>query len=116
MANALSALNRMPLLFLYALNRRGSLGKLEAAYREAYANFLRTYDAIGRASATLEDAGIEYALFKTLRPYPATTVDIDTIIFGPSREYKEAIAEMVDASRASTLSAPVTTLSLQRAV
>jgi len=106
---ALSARNRMPLFFLYALNRRGSLRKLEAAYYEADANYLRMYDAIRRASTALEDAGVNYTLFKTLRPYPATTVDIDSIILGSGRDYREAIAVMVDAGYRELGSGPWST-------
>jgi len=34
----------------------------------------------------LDNVGIEYAIFKSIRPYPSTTVDIDTIIFNKYRE------------------------------
>jgi len=94
---SLAVRNRMPLLFLDTLNRRGSLGDLEATYHKSNAEYLETYDAILRAATVLEKAGIGYALFKTLRPYPATTVDIDTIVFGSARVYEEAIDAMVDA-------------------
>jgi hypothetical protein len=54
-------------------------------------------DAVSRVSTCLRNAGIEHALFKTIRPYPSTTVDIDSIIFGNIRNYRDALRTMKDA-------------------
>lgn len=44
-------------------------------------------NAMTTLTEDLENAGIEFAIFKSIRPYPSTTVDIDTIIF---TKYKKA--------------------------
>jgi len=75
--------NRMPLHFLEALskfNRLNSLGEEYDRLRDRYAQIVQ---AISRISQALEEACVDYAFFKSIRPYREVTVDLDILIFGP---------------------------------
>ena len=73
-------LNRMHLLFLESLREHhtnlfvGELVKLSA-------RFERVNEAIINVAEILEKNNIEYAFFKSIRPYREVTIDIDVIIF-----------------------------------
>jgi len=82
--------NRLFLLFLDATKRTEAFNSLGEIYDEQISKYTETYEAIARISRTLSKAHIEYAIFKTLRPYISTTVDIDIIIFGSTLDYKKA--------------------------
>jgi hypothetical protein len=89
--------NRMPLLYLSALKKANKLERLKTVYDKSNKKSLMTFNAISRASGTLKDAFVPHTLFKTLRPYPATTVDIDILILESDHEYKKAVATMLNA-------------------
>jgi len=89
--------NRMAFFFLTELRKSFELGKLKNAYTLMYAKYLGTYDAILRASNVLTMVNVDHAIFKTIRPYPSTTVDIDILVFGPDDFHKKAIDSMGDA-------------------
>jgi len=89
--------NRMAFFYLTELKKSFELGKLKNAYMLMYAKYLRTYDAILRASNVLTMANVDHAIFKTIRPYPSTTVDIDILVLGSDNFYKKAIDSMGDA-------------------
>lgn len=76
-----AAKNRMTLLYLDALERRGI-----EMFREDREKLSKTYShAINlmlRVSDLLEEAGLDYAFFKSLRPYREATVDVDLLAFG----------------------------------
>jgi hypothetical protein len=86
----LSARNRMRFHFLRALKKAGEISSFEAMYARDENKCVMTNKAICNVSRVLTDSGISHAIFKTLRPYTSTTVDIDTIIFGEKRHYLEA--------------------------
>ena len=80
--------NRMGYYFLYILNQRKILPKqLKEEYLSETQRYHRIINAMTKLTEDLDNAGIEYAIFKSIRPYPSTTVDIDTIIFN---KYKQA--------------------------
>jgi hypothetical protein len=81
--------NRMPLLYLEALKRLGKIGSLRKKYNKLNDRYIKTIQAIFRVSQVLERASVDYAFFKTMRPYREVTVDIDTIVFGS--DYKKAV-------------------------
>jgi len=58
-----------------------NLEDFSALYQEENLRYLKTDDAIARASRVLTDAHINHAVFKTIRPYKSTTVDIDILVF-----------------------------------
>jgi len=80
----LSMKNRMLFLYLQTLSQK-CLHNFADTYQKERARYSRTVDAITRASQVLANANIEHAVFKTVRPYASTTVDIDIIIFGDER-------------------------------
>ena len=72
--------NRMTYLFL---ERAGLFApsSYSSIYRKADRRRKRIENAVANASKILTDAEIDHAVFKTIRPYRSTTVDIDTLIF-----------------------------------
>lgn len=85
--------NRMLLLYLSALHHAGMLGAHASEYAELHAKSIDTYDAMSRLSETLHEAGITHTMFKTIRPYLSTTVDLDVIIFDLEK-YQTSIQTM----------------------
>ena len=79
--------NRMGYYFLYILNQRKILPEqLKEEYLSETQRYHRIINAMTKLTEDLDNAEIEYAIFKSIRPYPSTTVDIDTIIFNKYRE------------------------------
>jgi hypothetical protein len=81
--------NRMPLLYLESLRKHGDLGSLQEEHKKLIDRYTKTERAIARISKVLQESGIDYVLFKSVRPYMEVTVDIDALIFG--HMYKEAL-------------------------
>jgi hypothetical protein len=78
--------NKVPLLFLehaVALCKRSEY--LEGLYQSYLKKSQSVFGLIDKISDMLSRAQTEYAIFKTLKPFPFTTVDIDILFFG----YKE---------------------------
>jgi hypothetical protein len=82
--------NKISLLYLESLKQRGKLNKLKMKYNEEYAKYLRFLDGVGGVSRTLDDAGIKYVIFKTIRPYPAVPGDVDLLILDNKGAYKKS--------------------------
>ena len=82
--------NRIPLLYLEILEKEGRIGGLKPIYTHSYARYLKLLDLMVEVSLLLEGAGIEYSIFKTIRPYLAETSDIDILVLD-NEEYKEAV-------------------------
>jgi len=85
--------NRMGLLLLTALG-----DDIPASLEEERASMIvkseETIRLIPRVAMILEDAGLNYSLFKSIRPYPYTTVDLDVIAFdGDLAPFGEAFDE-----------------------
>lgn len=81
--------NRMALLCLKGLRGLDKLFSLQKEYDKLLEKYARTNEVINRASNVLNNMGIKYALFKSIRPYQEVTVDIDVIIFGISAYYEK---------------------------
>lgn len=81
--------NRMSLLCLEALKKLGKLDLLQKEYDKLIGDYAKTERAVCRLSKILDEADIDYAFFKSIRPYQEVTVDIDILIFGS--RYKEVI-------------------------
>jgi len=90
--------NRMALLYLTALEKRRKLGELETTYRTLCRKSLKIDDAFLRVSGLLRSANVPHAIFKTIRPYRSTTVDIDVIVFGSEKEYDKSLETMLEAN------------------
>jgi len=76
-----SSENRMLFLYLHTV-KKNNLGDFSALYEKENLRRLKTDDAIARTSQALTDTHIKHAVFKTIRPYEYTTVDLDILIFG----------------------------------
>jgi len=89
-----AAKNRMALLCLDALSRRGI--ELFRDHCEKLSNiYLQALDLVVRVSDLLEEVGVDYAFFKTLRPYREATVDVDVLTLGSS--YDDALRTVSEA-------------------
>lgn len=87
--------NRMPLLYLKALNRAWGIGSLGNEYVKLKRKFEKIEEAISQFSDKLNSWGVEHAFFKSIKPYQEVTVDIDILVFGS--EYSNVIRKMRDA-------------------
>ena len=92
----ISARNRMLFFYLHKIGPK-NLGRLISLYKNEQMSYVKTNDAIARASQILTKANIEYAFFKTIRPYPSTTVDLDILIFRRNDEYIKSVKVMQSA-------------------
>ena len=88
--------NRMRLLYLETLKEREELFDLKPRYSEQYSRYLKIFDAMARVSNFLDSLDVKHAIFKSIRPYPSATVDVDTLVFD-SDEYQEAVKAMLKA-------------------
>lgn len=89
--------NKIPLLYLEALKRQGKLNELKAKYKEENAGYRRFMNAIARLTKILESAGVEYVIFKTIKPYPGMPTDIDLLILGDDEQYKKTLEILLKA-------------------
>ena len=102
----LSEKNRM--LFFYLEKARTLDSRtFSVDYEKEDARRLIMNDSISKASEILSQARIEYAVFKTVRPYESTTVDIDVIIF--REQYAKAVKAMQEARYSFIAQGPMST-------
>ena len=83
--------------FLDAIRKNGNFGKLKILYVREKRKCIEDSQAISRVSKILTNSGVQYAVFKTLRPYAFTTVDVDVLIFGDKVEHLRAVDSMLNA-------------------
>jgi len=81
--------NRMALLYLEALKRQKKLSFLNEEIEKLRERCGRVTDAISKVSQVLRKSDVDYAFFKTIRPYEEVTVDIDVLILGSG--YNQAV-------------------------
>jgi len=81
---ALAKINRIGFYFLHKIIHENNF-RVSNPLRERYSreykvhlNIMREFDSL---NSTLRGCGISFAFFKSIRPYPFTTVDIDVLIF-----------------------------------
>jgi hypothetical protein len=82
--------NRMPLLYMDTLNKQNKLFDLESTYLREYSRYLKIFDTMTKVSDFLNSLDVEHAVFKSIRPYPDASVDVDTLIFD-SGKYENAV-------------------------
>jgi hypothetical protein len=83
--------NKISLFYLETLKKNDKIGELRFQYMKENEKFWRTLDAITKVSQLLADGNVSHAVYKTIRPYIFTTVDIDILIFGTDESYKKAV-------------------------
>ena len=81
--------NRMPLFFLDTLHKNKKLNIFKDVYKNQLKRYYAIFDVMAEVSEFMNNKGIEHAIFKSLKPFPDASVDIDTIIF--STEYKQLL-------------------------
>jgi len=101
--------NKLPLLFLSTLERTKNLRNLKDSWEKEYKRYLETIKAIKKASELFNNKNIQYAFFKTIRPYISATVDIDVLVFGDKEEYLKAIKTMRSAGYPEKARGPAST-------
>lgn len=93
----LAVKNKIPLLYLESLKRQGKLKKLKAKLDEEHEKYLKFIGGVDRVSKIFNDAKIEYALFKTIKPYPAVPGDIDIVVMGDVTMCERAVEVLREA-------------------
>jgi len=83
--------NRVGLLYLLGLKEVGKLHKLGAEYEKLNYRAKETMVTAARAGKVLNQAGIDYVIFKSIRPFPATPNDVDIVCLDGKSGYKKAI-------------------------
>jgi hypothetical protein len=91
----LAVKNKIGLFYLETLRQQHNLNVLEEEYQQAWYRRQQTTFTAVRISRALDALGIKHALFKQLKPFPATPSDVDVMFFGPPRKYKAAIKELL---------------------
>ena len=82
--------NRVPLLYLDTLDKQKKLFNLKATYCKQYSRYLKIFDAMAHVSDFLSSLDVEHAIFKSIKPFPDASVDVDTLIFD-SKKYEKLI-------------------------
>ena len=96
--------NKIPLLYLETLKQQENLNELKSKYEEEYARYLKFLDGVTRVSEVLNAADIEYAIFKTIKPFPTVHGDADIIVMGDDGMYKRAVEYLLKAGYTPQLS------------
>jgi len=77
----LAELNKIPLLYLESLRRFRKHPFLKAQLSRYKNKHRKTLELTVLVSSLLEEFGIPYMIFKTLKPYPPTLADIDVLLW-----------------------------------
>lgn len=89
--------DRVALLYLSIHRKNGWPEILEEKYQALNSRRQKTFDVISSLGKALNDFNIEkYAIFKSLKPYPATPNDTDVIIFGDPDHFKSVINHLYE--------------------
>jgi len=99
-----SVKNKIPLLYLEALKQQKNLNELKSKYEEEYTRYLKFLDGVARVSEVLNAADIEYAIFKTIKPFPTVHGDADIIVMGGDGMYEHAVEFLLKAGYTPQLS------------
>ena len=84
--------DRVALLYLTLYRRDGWSEFLEQKYQKLNERRNKTLDVVSTLGKSLNEFGInDYAIFKSLKPYPATPNDTDVINFGDKVKFKSVI-------------------------
>ncbi len=102
--------NRVELLFLHSIRDNNLLKGFEDKLIQMEKRCLTTRQIAAQTSHILIDAGIEHAVFKSIKLYPATPNDTDVVCFGKEREYQKGLKVLTDAGYVIQAYAPMQTL------
>lgn len=76
----LAALNKIPLLYLESIKKQRNHSFLKAQLLKYRNKYSKTLNLTAQVSSLLEESGIHYTVFKTLKPFPYTPADIDMLL------------------------------------
>lgn len=82
--------NRIPLLYMDILDKQDKISDLKPTYRKQYSRYLKIFDTMAQVSDFLSSLDVEHAIFKSIKPFPDASVDIDTLILG-SEKYEKVL-------------------------
>jgi len=85
----LAKLNKIPLLFLESQRKFRNYPPLQAQLSHYRDKHKETLDLTALVSSLLEESGMHYTIFKTLKPFPYTPADIDVLLWS-NRDLTEA--------------------------
>ncbi len=92
-----ATMNKVGLLYLERSGEHGTLGKFENACIRERRKRHELLVTITRAAGLLRSGGIQYAVFKSIFPYPAIPNDVDILVFGESLEFRKATRILANA-------------------
>jgi hypothetical protein len=89
--------NKIGLAYLESLKEQGKLEdfELKLKYQEEQKKHNEQLITASRISELFNSSGVNYAIFKSVMPFPATPNDVDIIHFGLDKEYKDAVEIML---------------------
>ena len=89
--------NKIGLLYLEAMKNQGKLEEfqLKSEYEEEQKRHNEQAITARRIAELLNSSGVNYAIFKSIMPFPATPNDVDILHFGSDSEYKRAVEIML---------------------
>lgn len=90
--------NKIGLLYLTSLEDQEKLEEfgLKLEYQEKCEKHSKQAITANRFSILLNSFNINYAVFKSIMPFPATLSDVDVLFFGSNEEYKKAVKMLVE--------------------
>ena len=93
----LAVKNKIPMLYLGALQQNGRLNELKGIYQDGKAEQVIFLNEMTKVSGVLEDGGVNFSVYKTIKPYPALLNDIDLVIMDDSDMYRKAAETLLKA-------------------
>lgn len=102
-----STKNRFLMLYLDTTRFSKAFRGYRQTYNTLVSDNAQTLEAVTRISRILCDANVDHAVFKTIRPYIFTTVDIDIIIFGSTHDFRRAITTVKQAGYERIVDGPL---------
>jgi len=89
--------NKIGLFYLKAIKDQGKLEEfgLESEYRKEHAKHSKQLITVRRIAKFLNSMNVNYAVFKSILPYPATPNDVDILYLGSSEEYKKVVETLL---------------------
>ena len=102
--------NRVEYFFLHAIGASSPEHPLFARWRECMERSQQTARVVVDVDRALDEAGIDHAIFKSIKRYPATPNDTDVLVLGDEKEYRLARQALVRQGYIELGVAPMQTL------
>jgi len=88
--------NNVEMLYVQRLEKSGKLIELQDTCRDIRERQQQTLKTIHRLSSVLQAGNIPHAITKTIRPYPGTPNDVDTLYLGDLAGYEAAAQYLLE--------------------